>query len=773
MKWFSIIAITLLMAMTGSKEAMGSQYRKYFGNEDAVSLKDLIDVYDKYASAKKDSADFDLFTVLYGTEANERLFTNEIVNDTTFALQLPEYATSSHPFLSGAEVFYNSCLLAFNVWSNHELWLRGCDGLERVPGKDVVAGIKAISVSCIRDNELRQAAKTYKDGIVNMMKRSYEDWDEEENSMDLLIAFSEKVEAKAYKYFTDVDMFVDSLDAMTTELLDVTKPTLELYKHTAADKRVEMMLHSLNNCSTFDEQCSLFLNWADCPEAELEDEWIVAVAERLMDSGKYNPCLNNIWIIWRCLYQCCYGGISRDSFIPNDLYNEMRKKCYLACLKKIEKNPQDVFAMNCAAAIGGRVNINRYGQNLFGNEALIEMHTILSGRDVEENQESIDSVSFDSVVVDSVAPGQEIIPNGDKERMDSYLKARYTIVSENGKFGIYDREKNDSVTAVDMDYIRYSHYSQPEEGLCFCYFYYEKGLQYGNISINVNDNTKVDMMADYPILVGNEEDYPLADSLISEKSYDVLCDCMVDIDGIYGQIAVIDAKTSDVLAWGALKNVGGDIAYVPLLKKVCSSETYMPFVAADCLAQSNTSLEDSVDTGQGVLELNDSVRIRDHNWRRGGYGRLTYRQALLGKSRIGMYHAMMTLPDGMDYWRYATDQTKNTNAKEMAKVFNNIFHLDSVNVAMESRNNIREIAIGMFKEGGIQHIHAPKGVELAGVYNVADDGNEQTYTFVGCFPADNPKYAISIVVMRTHKLPVSTAMVADKVNELIEWLNNK
>ena len=48
-----------------------------------------------------------------------------------------------------------------------------------------------------------------------------------------------------------------------------------------------------------------------------EDEWIVAVAEKLMDSGKYNPCLNNIWIIWRCLYQYCYGGISRDSSIPN------------------------------------------------------------------------------------------------------------------------------------------------------------------------------------------------------------------------------------------------------------------------------------------------------------------------------------------------------------------------------------------------------------------------------------------------------------------------
>ena len=65
-----------------------------------------------------------------------------------------------------------------------------------------------------------------------------------------------------------------------------------------------------------------------------------------------------------------------------------------------------------------------------------------------------------------------------------------------------------------------------------------------------------------------------------------------------------------------------------------------------------------------------------------------------------MYHAMMTLPDGMDYWKYATDQTKNTNALELATVFNNIFHLDSVNVSAERRGNIRAIAIGMFKEEG-------------------------------------------------------------------------
>lgn len=388
MKRFCMIAMTLLVTMTGCKNEMGAQYRGYFEHGDAVSLKDVIDIYDKYASAKEDSTDFDLFAAFYGQDAADSVLKIEIVGDTAFALQLPEYAASRHPFLCNAEVFYNSCLLAFNVWSNHELWLRGCDGFELAKEKDVVAGIKAMSEDCIRDKELRQAAKIYKDSIVIMMKRTPEKWGEDEHSMDLLIAFCNKIEAKSYRYFTDEEMFVDSLNAMTKELTDATKPTLERYRKTEAGKRVGMMLHSLNECSTFDEQCSLFLNWADSPEAEQEDEWIVAVAEKLANSGKYNPCLYDIWIIWRCLYQYCYGGISRDSSIPNSIYNDMRRKCYLTCLKRIEKHPNDVFAMNCAIAIGGRVNINRFGENMIGNEAVIEMHTFLPGRYDKEDKGS-------------------------------------------------------------------------------------------------------------------------------------------------------------------------------------------------------------------------------------------------------------------------------------------------------------------------------------------------------------------------------------------------
>ena len=58
--------------------------------------------------------------------------------------------------------------------------------------------------------------------------------------------------------------------------------------------------------------------------------------------------------------------------------------------------------------------------------------------------------------------------------------------------------------------------------MCFCYFHFEKGLQFGKIGINMNDNTKMEVISDNPRLVGKEENIPTKDSLISAQSCDVL-----------------------------------------------------------------------------------------------------------------------------------------------------------------------------------------------------------------------------------------------------------
>lgn len=170
---------------------------------------------------------------------------------------------------------------------------------------------------------------------------------------------------------------------------------------------------------------------------------------------------------------------------------------------------------------------------------------------------------------------------------------------------------------------------------------------------------------------------PLADKELIDTCYDLLeRNMMLETDGIYGQIAVIDAATSEVLAWAALEKQlddecewGGDMVYVPFKKNIW---------AVSGTDISNTAISDT---------------------------------------------------------------TKTNNAIELALSFKQ------------------------------------SGVKQAGRYNILQyDYNKRCFdefTFVGCFPADNPKYSIGMIVIRPHKLPATAGMLSKEVNQLIEWLMNR
>ena len=175
---------------------------------------------------------------------------------------------------------------------------------------------------------------------------------------------------------------------------------------------------------------------------------------------------------------------------------------------------------------------------------------------------------------------------------------------------------------------------------------------------------------------------PLADKELIDSCYNLLDrNMMLETDGIYGQIAVIDATTSEVLAWASLEKQlddecdwCGDMVYVPFKKNIWTI--------------SGADISSTAISNTAIIET-----------------------------------------------------TKTNNAIELALSFN--------------------------QRGGKQ----------AGRYNVLQiDNNKRCFdefTFVGCFPADNPKYTISMVVIRPHKLPATIGMLSKEVNQLIEWLMNR
>ena len=308
--------------------------------------------------------------------------------DTSFVLRLPEYSGATQPFLAQAEDFFNSCALAWNIYSNYEVYYRG-----RTTGglgceEDASHCTESISVDIINNKELRKAAQAYKDSILTLMNLSLEEMSDDDVNrvMGYVTDFSSAIEQHSYHFFEETDAFFESLVDLRKTAEEMVEDKFQRYLDADEKQQLGVILDEMSECANFDEQCALWLRWANCKKSVSDESWLIATAIRLMKSGHYNPLLQNIWMSWRAMCQTSEYGSSRDSNIPNDFYNSYRQLCYQTCLKRIERQPDDIFAMNCAAAIGGRTNINRFGQNYFGNEAMIEEMMLLPNRFEDDDE---------------------------------------------------------------------------------------------------------------------------------------------------------------------------------------------------------------------------------------------------------------------------------------------------------------------------------------------------------------------------------------------------
>ena len=340
-----------------------------FDYSNPVDLSYILQAYDWQQGYEED----DEYTILWskivpGIPEDEFY----LFEDTSFVLRVSEYANSKQPFLAYAEDFYNSCSYAWDIYSNFEVWYRGHTADLLRDDDDVMQSIKGISVDFIHDKDVRNAAQNFKDSVLLLLSTPPDQWEEHVDVMDRVISYGNVIESKAYKFYDDEETFVQSLDGVMDIAEGMVMDKFQRYLDADEEKQLGVILGEFATCKNFDEQCSLWRNWANCKKSVTEDEWLVGVGMALMKSGKYSPILNRIWITWRALCQTMFFGMSRDSAIPNHYYNEFRKMCYVSCLKHIASHPDDVYAMNCAAAIGGRTNLNRFGQNYFGNETMIE-----------------------------------------------------------------------------------------------------------------------------------------------------------------------------------------------------------------------------------------------------------------------------------------------------------------------------------------------------------------------------------------------------------------
>ena len=239
-------------------------------------------------------------------------------------------------------------------------------------------------------------------------------------------------------------------------------------------------------------------------------------------------------------------------------------------------------------------------------------------------------------------------------------------------------------------------------------------------------------------------------------------------------VYVVETKTGKIISHSSLEDTGNHV--IPFEDSFNKESDYIHGVATYLAVQwtGNISSNTMIDTGCGVYESKNGKLVKDHNWRRGGYGKITLEDALTHRSEVGLTKAIEQAygADRQAYEHqinfYLNGQPDNligmltfynaiANGGKMVKIWGatedvTVIHeqicypeyIEPVQRAME-----RCVTDGIYKKAGHEYID----VAACG-RTLRFQDNSFRMELCGYFPAMNPQYTI-MVVLEKDGLPAS------------------
>ena len=247
------------------------------------------------------------------------------------------------------------------------------------------------------------------------------------------------------------------------------------------------------------------------------------------------------------------------------------------------------------------------------------------------------------------------------------------------------------------------------------------------------------------LLTSCTESNSTIDPDLQTKVDSILQSKMSEINTISGQAIVMDMEGNiKAMVGNGQKQVSSLMHTVSLHKALETCKVH---------------LSDTVDTEEGIAIINGDT-IKDHNWHRGGYGKITLKQGLACESKIAVAKAL----------QMAGVETVDSlvTPLEMLKLFNGIIKNDSLKSALRYY-----ITDGLGKQASSDKVEVAgfSGRSTISVEN--SEKPEYAVEFIGYFPADAPKYSI-IVSMNKIGLPASGGLMAGSVfKDIVDYMAAK
>lgn len=269
-----------------------------------------------------------------------------------------------------------------------------------------------------------------------------------------------------------------------------------------------------------------------------------------------------------------------------------------------------------------------------------------------------------------------------------------------------------------------------------------------------------------------DKQVPTIDSTLQVKATSILENKLSELYAISGQAIVMEVQTGHIKAMVELERKDS-ANYQPCenFSQTYESALIQPISILAALETGKIKLTDTVDVGDGIYICKGDT-IKDHNWHRGGYGKITIKQGLASSSEIAVYKAMEMAFNGYTQTYY--NQLKKIGISNLDTPLQMLTAYNSIANNRNNQANIDSLkqALEYVVTDGLGQPAKSNKVQVAGKTGTVqlEDGS-YIVEFCGYFPVNAPQYSI-IVSIHKEELPASGGLMAgDVFRQIVDYMN--
>ncbi len=254
------------------------------------------------------------------------------------------------------------------------------------------------------------------------------------------------------------------------------------------------------------------------------------------------------------------------------------------------------------------------------------------------------------------------------------------------------------------------------------------------------------------------------DSTLQIKVDSILQNRLSELDATSGQVIVMEVQTGEVKVSAGTEPKPQESGLVRTTSLLAALETKA------------VQLSDTIDVGNGILTIGKDTLL-DHNWYKGGYGKITIQQGFGLSSNIANYKtAKHTFKDAQAFAKALAKY--GYQVKDTSLIYNpsgygvfttplqNLTFYNAIaqgTISDKATANSIKLALEYTVTNGLAKPAMSDKVKIAGATGTIQLPNgEYAVEFCGYFPADNPQYSVIVSINKKDK-PASGGLMAGTV----------